>query len=124
MLELLAASALRSIGLGCSAWLGMKLMRVRNPHLQMTVWTVVLVVSMAMPMLTPWMRVTIPADQMPARLLPIVSAEVSLIAPSVLPRAQGYPVAALPADVAAPEQAGVADWRPSATGAYTNSITA
>jgi hypothetical protein len=115
MLEIIAESALRSIALGCAAWLGMTLMRLRNPHLQMTVWTVVLVVSMAMPLLMPWMRVTIPADQMPVRLLPIVSADVSLIAPPVLPRAQGSLVAA-GADVAAPEQAGVADWRLLATG--------
>jgi beta-lactamase regulating signal transducer with metallopeptidase domain len=116
MLEIIAESALRSIALGCAAWLGMKLMRVRNPHLQMTVWTVALVVSMTMPLLTPWMRVTIPADQMPAHLLPIVSADVPVIAPPML--LQGSHVAASPADVGAPEQGSVADWRLLATGAY------
>jgi len=119
MLEILAESALRSVALGCAAWLGMKLTRVRNQHLQMMIWTVVLVVSMAMPMLTPWMRVTIPADQMPVRLPLIMSADVSLIAPPVLPRAQDSWVAASPANVAAPEQAAVGvDWRLLATVAY------
>jgi hypothetical protein len=61
MLELLAVSALRSMVFGGVVGLGLKLLRVRNPHMQMAAWTVVLVVSLAMPALTPWMRVTIPS---------------------------------------------------------------
>jgi hypothetical protein len=60
MLELLAESALRSILLGAAALLGLKVLRVRHPQLQMTAWTVVLFVSLAMPMLAPRMKVTLP----------------------------------------------------------------
>ena len=84
----------------------------------MTVWTVVLVVSMATPIPTPWMRMAIPDDQMPARLLPITSTEITLFAPRELSRAQGPSAAASRTDVAAPEHTGVADWRLVATGIY------
>jgi hypothetical protein len=60
MLQLLAESALRSILLGAAALLGLKILRVRHPQLQMTAWTVVLFVSLAMPILAPRMKVTLP----------------------------------------------------------------
>src|SRR6516225_7852202 len=73
---------------------------------------------MAMPILTPWMRMAIPDDQMPARLLPITSTEITLFVPRELSRAQGPSAAASRTDVAAPEHTGVADWRLVATGIY------
>jgi hypothetical protein len=60
MLAFLAEAALRSMALGIVAWLALKLMRLRHPHLQMTVWTAVLVISVTMPILMPWMKLTIP----------------------------------------------------------------
>ena len=42
MLDLLLESALRSLALGVAVWLGLALLRVRNPRTQMTAWTVVL----------------------------------------------------------------------------------
>jgi hypothetical protein len=72
MLELLAASALRSIVFGGVVGLGLKLLRVRNPHMQMAAWTVVLAVSLAMPALTTWIRVTIPAYPSPTPLVKII----------------------------------------------------
>ena len=83
MLELLVASALRSMVLGGAAWLGLTLTRVRDPQVHMTAWTVVLLVSLAMPMLTPWVRVTIPAEEPPARLVKITWTNV----PGETPRA-------------------------------------
>jgi hypothetical protein len=73
MLGLLADAALRLIVLGGTAWLSLTLLRVRNPQLCMTAWSVVLIVLMAMPVLTPWMRVTIPSDEASARLAKIPS---------------------------------------------------
>jgi hypothetical protein len=32
-------------------WIGLNLLRVRNPHLHMTTWIVVLAASLAMPLL-------------------------------------------------------------------------
>jgi BlaR1 peptidase M56 len=60
MLAFLAEAAFRSMALGIVAGLGLKLMRLRHPHLQMTVWTIVLVISVTMPILMPWMKLTIP----------------------------------------------------------------
>lgn len=78
MLELLAESALRSIVLGGAVWLGLTLLRVRGPRLQMTAWTVVLAASLAMPVVTPWLRITLPADSAQIRLVKIAWANVSL----------------------------------------------
>jgi hypothetical protein len=62
MLELLAESALRSIALGAAVGLGLMLLRVRSPQLRMTAWTAVLLGSLALPALMPWLRITLPAD--------------------------------------------------------------
>jgi BlaR1 peptidase M56/Domain of unknown function (DUF3471) len=61
MLALLLESALRSLMLGGAVWLGLALLRVRNPRAHMTAWTVVLVASLAMPGLMHHLTVTIPA---------------------------------------------------------------
>jgi beta-lactamase regulating signal transducer with metallopeptidase domain len=92
MLELLAASAVRSIVFGGVVGFGLKLLRVRNPHMQMAAWTVVLAVSLAMPALTPWMRVTIPPSplaRMPWTDVPRAGREVSMpAAPAAASEAQ------------------------------------
>jgi hypothetical protein len=80
MLELLADSALRSVVLGGGVWLGLALARVRSPKLQMTAWTVVLAASLAMPAVTPWLRITLPSDPPQSRLVKIAWANASLIA--------------------------------------------
>jgi len=77
MLELLVEAALRSIVLGAVAGLGLILARTRNLQVQMTAWTVVLLVSLAMPALTPWMKVTIPIYEHPARLVKITWTNVA-----------------------------------------------
>jgi BlaR1 peptidase M56/Domain of unknown function (DUF3471) len=61
MLDLLLESALRSLALGVAVWLGLALLRVRNPRTQMTAWTVVLVASLTMPALMDRLTVAIPA---------------------------------------------------------------
>src|SRR5262245_10096368 len=61
MVELLFESALRSLALGGIVWLGLALLRVRNPHAHMTAWTVVLIGSLAMPLLMHRLTLTIPA---------------------------------------------------------------
>jgi beta-lactamase regulating signal transducer with metallopeptidase domain len=59
-MELLVESALRSLALGGIVWLGLTLLRVRNPHAHMTAWTVVLIASLAMPFLLHRLTLTIP----------------------------------------------------------------
>jgi beta-lactamase regulating signal transducer with metallopeptidase domain len=71
MLALLAESALRSLLLGGAVWIGLKLLRVKNPHVQMTAWTMVLVASLAMPGLMRLVTVTV-AEAPPSPLAQII----------------------------------------------------
>ena len=77
MLDLLLESALRSLSLGVAVWLGLALLRVRNPRTQMTAWTVVLVASLAMPALMHRLTVTIPAAVPPLRVVESLSSRLS-----------------------------------------------
>jgi hypothetical protein len=77
MLDLLLESALRSLALGVAVWLGLTLLRVRNPRAQMTAWTVVLVASLAMPVLMHRLTVTIPAAAPPLRVIESLSSTLS-----------------------------------------------
>jgi hypothetical protein len=65
MLAVLAESALRSLVLGSVVWVGLNLLRVRNPHVHMTSWVLVLVASLSMPLLMHWTTVTVPLDPLP-----------------------------------------------------------
>jgi beta-lactamase regulating signal transducer with metallopeptidase domain len=59
MLAILAESALRSLLLGGVVWIGLHLLRARNPHVQMTCWVMVLLASLSMPLLMHWTTVTV-----------------------------------------------------------------
>ncbi|MCG2628774.1 M56 family metallopeptidase [Bradyrhizobium sp. WYCCWR 13023] len=63
MIAALAEAALRSFALGGVVWIGLILFRVRNPHVHMTVWVVVLLASLAMPFVMHWPTLTI--DRLP-----------------------------------------------------------
>jgi hypothetical protein len=65
MLTILAESALRSLILGGAVWVGLNLFRVRNPHIHMTSWVMVLVASLSMPLLMHWTTVTVTLDALP-----------------------------------------------------------
>ena len=65
MIEALLGSALRSIGLATFVWLSLKLLRLRNPHIQLTMWTIVLAASLLMPVATQLTAVAIPSARMP-----------------------------------------------------------
>jgi BlaR1 peptidase M56/Domain of unknown function (DUF3471) len=77
MLDLLLESSLRSLALGVAVWLGLALLRVRNPRAQMTAWTVVLIASLAMPALMHRLTVTIPAAVPPLHLVESLSSTFS-----------------------------------------------
>lgn len=59
MIATLAEAALRSLVLGGAVWFGLNLFRVRNPHVHMTAWVVVLLASLAMPFVMHWPTLTI-----------------------------------------------------------------
>lgn len=65
ILPVLAEAALRSVVLGGVVWASLNLFRVRNPHLQMVSWILVLVASVSMPLLMRWTMVTVTVDSLP-----------------------------------------------------------
>jgi len=75
MLALLLEAALRSLALGGVVWLGLKLLRVRDPRAHMTSWTVVLAASLAMPLIMHWGTLTLPYSAPPSPLAKIVWAQ-------------------------------------------------
>src|SRR6516162_9338978 len=77
MLDLLLESALRSLALGVTVWLGLALLRVRNPRAHMTAWTVVLAASLAMPVVMHRLTVTIPAAAPPLHVVGSLSSTLS-----------------------------------------------
>ena len=132
MLALLLESALRSLLLGGAVWLGLKLLRVKNPHAHMTAWTLVLVASLAMPALMRLVTVTIPTAG-PAPLAQIIWPTPAVAPPALErgPQAAGPIVSApagvenqalsLPAEAAEVAEVAVRrelDWRPVATAVY------
>ena len=46
-------------------WVGLNLLRVRNPHVHMISWVMVLVASLSMPLLMHWTNVTVTLDALP-----------------------------------------------------------
>ena len=92
MLAILAESALRSLLLGGIVWIGLNLLRVRNPHVHMTSWALVLVASLSMPLLMHWTTVTVTVDALPvpvAEHLWSVTNPLVGPAPDLLPPAPG-----------------------------------
>jgi beta-lactamase regulating signal transducer with metallopeptidase domain len=65
ILAILAESALRSLLLGGVVWIGLNLLRLRNPQLHMTAWIVVLAASLSMPLLMHWTTVTVTLQALP-----------------------------------------------------------
>jgi len=116
MLAILAESALRSLLLGSVVWIGLYLFRVRNPHVQMTSWVIVLVASLAMPLLMHWTTVTITLNP-----LPVPAPESLWPAKNPLPEPLGAspPSSELGAAVAARGETHEAiSWWPLATAIY------
>ncbi|TPQ28758.1 antirepressor regulating drug resistance protein [Bradyrhizobium guangdongense] len=97
MIATLAEAALRSLVLGGVVWFGLYLFRVRNPHVHMTAWVVVLLASLAMPFVMHWPTVTITRLPMPVpvpdNLWPIEPSIQELSPPPVNPGAVAAPPA-------------------------------
>ncbi len=65
MLSILAESALRAFVLGGAVWLGLALFRVRIPSAHMTAWVMVLLASLAMPLMMHWTKITLTVQAPP-----------------------------------------------------------
>jgi len=132
MLALLLESALRLLALGGIVWLGLKILRVRNPQVQMTAWTVVLLASLSMPALMRSVAVTIPGVPPPAELAKLVAAAPHLPFEAIRPMEVASPPVAPAPSVAPPRRpsepnvtehrldaiAWAVDWWRVATGVY------
>lgn len=80
MIATLAEAALRSLVLGGVVWFGLYLFRVRNPHLHMTAWIVVLLASLAMPFVMHWPSLTITRLPLPLSVADdLVPADISML---------------------------------------------
>ena len=115
MLTILAELALRSLFLGSVVWIGLNLLRVRNPHVHMTSWVTVLVASLSMPLLMHWTTVSITLDA-----LPVPAPENLWSAGSPLPESLRSP---LPSELGMPvaargENYEAVNWLALATVAY------
>lgn len=96
MIATLAEAALRSFVLGGVVWLGLNLFRVRNPHVHMTAWVVVLLASLAMPFVMHWPTLTITRLPLPVSMPDdVLPADISMLeAPQpAMPIAPGAAVA-------------------------------
>lgn len=80
MIATLAEAALRSLVLGGVVWFGLYLFRVRNPHVHMTAWIVVLLASLAMPFVMHWPTLTIARLPLPIFVADdLVPADISML---------------------------------------------
>ncbi|MCP3402206.1 M56 family metallopeptidase [Bradyrhizobium sp. CCGB20] len=112
MIATLAEAALRSFVLGGVVWFGLNLFRVRNPHVHMTAWVVVLFASLAMPFVMHWPTLTITRLPLPAPVpVDFLPADISMLE---------TPQPALPVvPVAPPVKSGLSvDWWLVATMVY------
>ena len=102
MLAILAESALRSLLLGGVVWIGLNLFRVRNPHMHMTSWAMVLLASLSMPLLMHWTTVSITVD-----VLPVLAPDKLWLANHPLNSPFAGPLAAEPLGASLPPEPGI-----------------
>ncbi|WMT74670.1 hypothetical protein [Bradyrhizobium sp. Ash2021] len=119
MLAILAESALRCLILGSVVWIGLNLLRVRNPHVHMTSWVMVLVASLSMPLLKHWTTVSVTPAALP---VPAPESLWPAINPLTGPLTEPLP-SSLPSDPGTPVAIGgaghaVVDWLAVATAIY------
>src|SRR5215813_4460101 len=111
MLALLLESAARSLALAIAAGLGLRFLRVRNPHDEMTAWQLVLAASLAMPLLVyvfaPWATVKIPASAPLAHIVFSEAAEIDQTALMTPSQALGFAAKPLTQDISTLSPAGL-----------------
>jgi beta-lactamase regulating signal transducer with metallopeptidase domain len=130
MLVQLLEAACRSFALGGAVWLSLWLLRVQNPQVRMTAWTMVLTVSLSMPVLMHWTTVAIPTLSPPSDTL-IVAASPAVAERPAAPQT-GLPTEEVSSPSAAESAGAVAhsrgsyesspgvtiDWQAFAAGIY------
>jgi beta-lactamase regulating signal transducer with metallopeptidase domain len=105
MLPIILEAAMRSLALGLVIGLGVKLLRVTNPHVQTAVWRSVLAVSLLMPFLIGWASFPVSAPALPIPEADMVAFFAAPALPVVPTGAAAAPIAAI-------------DWRGAVTWIY------
>jgi beta-lactamase regulating signal transducer with metallopeptidase domain len=108
MMSLILVSAVRSLVVGGVTWLGLTLLRVRNPHVQSLAWTVALLASLAMPLLVFVAQSAAPSWAAVPLPYAFPAAEPAQAVASAAPMAQSAAAPAVPA----------IDWRAVLTAGY------
>jgi beta-lactamase regulating signal transducer with metallopeptidase domain len=80
MLAIIFEAAIRSSMLIVAIWIGLKALRVSNPHILMSTWRLVLFASLASPFLIGHPIYTIGAEVVPALLVPTYDTSISSFA--------------------------------------------
>jgi beta-lactamase regulating signal transducer with metallopeptidase domain len=85
MITVIAEAAVRSLALAGLVWLAIKVLRIRNPHIEKSIWTTVLVGALAMPVL---MQCTLaPQIRIASKALPSISITGAML-PTLEPSLQ------------------------------------
>jgi beta-lactamase regulating signal transducer with metallopeptidase domain len=118
MLIILAEAALRSLLLGAIVWAALAVFRVRNPHIQMFTWVMVMMVSLSMPLVMDWTTLTVTRHVAP------VQAAGPILRPEAPPLEPLQDLGESLAEIAAPAATTIRgraelDWKMIATAIYT-----
>jgi beta-lactamase regulating signal transducer with metallopeptidase domain len=89
MLPFILEAAMRSLALGLAIGLGLKVLRLANPHIEMAVWRSVLAASLLMPFMIGWATfpVTSPNLPIPEALPTDMAAFFTAFSPPTIPAA-------------------------------------
>ena len=126
MLGLILDSAARSTILAIVLFAALRLLRVRSPHVEMTVWTALLVGALAMPLLVALSPLTLPRGAIPWAETARAPAPTTGATAAQSEDEDGAPAARAPSASAPPARApahfetsrAALDWRGAATAAY------
>jgi beta-lactamase regulating signal transducer with metallopeptidase domain len=95
MIELLVDAAVRSLVIGVAVGLALRVLRVRNPQIEMTAWITVLGAALAMPLLLRWPVLSLPTAPitLPAEF---PAFDPAVVTPSMPDAAPGLVTATMP----------------------------
>ena len=94
MLPIIVEAAVRSLMLAAAVWLGLKLLRIANPHIELAAWQGVLIAALLMPFLVGFAALRLPAATLPIHYV-FPADPALLLAPAADPDAADA-AAALP----------------------------
>jgi beta-lactamase regulating signal transducer with metallopeptidase domain len=113
MLPVILEAAIRSMVLAGAVWLGLKALRITNPHILMAAWQMVLVASLFMPLLACWAAFPVSPTVLPLRQMLSIESANFFATPAAQVLSQ-----APPAPPALPVRPPTVDWRLACSAIY------